>query len=168
MYKYIFIITVTCCILLGSCASPEKENALEYKDFLIKSIDPVVEKMVDFEDAVYNDDCQKLETIRKELHVYAAGLKEKINRKQAYDGNEKFKAIALEMLNFYTAVTEKQYQTIVKLKEQDVGLRDETVEKIEDILSEIYHKENTLYQKFEAEARLFSEKYGFEQVVHKH
>ncbi len=157
-------ISLACLIFISyyACETPVKTNALEYNNFLIKSIDPVVARMVDFEDAVYTDDLHKLENTRKDFKQFVAKLKNEINEKKAFDGNEKFKDAALEMLNFYNAVSERQYQTIVKLKANDKRLNDETVEQIEDIISEIYYKEHALYEKFEAEARIFAEKYGIE------
>jgi hypothetical protein len=161
MRNIIILLAGLICLNFYSCDDKTPDKAIEYNEFLMKSINPVVAKMADFEEAVYVDDSQKLEDIRRDFSTFVVELREKINAKEAFDGNERFKSAALEMLNFYGAVSEKHYLDIISLKQKDLRLKDETVDKIEDIIWDIYKKENVLYEKFEQEANLYARKYGF-------
>jgi mRNA-degrading endonuclease HigB of HigAB toxin-antitoxin module len=164
MYKLSFVIV---CIIFFSCQAPDKKNALEYNRFLMQSIDPVVDLMVNFEDAVYQNDSQNLEVLRTDLKDFVKNLRIEISKKKAFDGNEKYKNAALEMLTFYDAVSNKQYNEIIRLKTKDPSLSENTIEQIEEIIFDVYKKEHQLYEKFELEAKTYALKYDLETVQKK-
>jgi hypothetical protein len=151
-------------LILISCLESNPENeVLEYNRFLNESINPVVKKMADFEDAVYEGDEQRLIIIRNEMKDFVLVLKEKIEAKKAYDGNEEYKEAAIEILNFYDAISEKHYLNIIRLME--TTQHRQSFDTIENILTDLYRKEHVLYKNFERRSKEYKDKYGIQSFT---
>jgi hypothetical protein len=147
-------------LFLSSCSDPKTtEKAYNYNQFIYKTIDPVLDKMIAFEMAAFDEDTGKLEEIRKELISVIDQSVSSIKKTEVFDGNEDFKNSALDILNFYKQVSANEYLEIIKLVRKLTP--DEKELKIYDIVNVIYQKENEFYFKFETESGKFAEKYGF-------
>jgi hypothetical protein len=145
---------------LTACSTVKTEEAVNYNQFLYNSIDPVLNKMIDFEMAAFEDNPEKLQVIHKELMQTIQESEQMIEKKEAFDGNESFKKAALNIVNFYKDITETDYASIIQIAAKEIVSDDDEI-KIEEIINLVYEKENSVYNSFEKEATLFSEKYGF-------
>ena len=54
-------------LMLVTCNPVKKKEAIAYSNFLNNTIDPLVSKMFDFEEAIYKEDCKKLYVLHAEL-----------------------------------------------------------------------------------------------------
>ncbi|HET6244908.1 MAG: hypothetical protein H0V01_03130 [Bacteroidetes bacterium] len=169
MKKLIILSAFLFCFTIISCNESVKENAvvnkedaIEYNDFLATSIDPVITKMLDFEEALFVADNEKIKALYAELISITLETRKKISERPAFDGNETFKNSLLEIMNFYTTVAEKDYSRIIQLIESENELSQEVSDKIEEILTTIYDRENEYYINFEKEVSLYAKKYNLE------
>lgn len=166
MKKLILVILVIFCFNAISCDEVKKEvskeDAIEYNNFLVTSIDPVVTKMLDFEEAIYEEDKEKIKLLHADLVSLTAETRKKITEKPPFDDNESFKNSLLEIIDYYKSVAENDYNLIIKMIEDENELSEEEFDKIEDIISNMYDKENEYYNNFEKEVNTYAKKYSIE------
>ena len=160
MDKARLILALCAFLMLAACNQVKKEAAIEYNDFLNNTIDPVVSKMLDFEEAIYTGDRKKLYVLHAELVKFTHETRLKIIEKPAFDGNEALKNAILLIADFYKSIAENDYHQIIKIIESQEGLTQEKADEIEKIISKIYDKENEYYNLLENETSAYSKKYN--------
>ena len=162
MDKARLILALSAFLMLAACNHVKKEAAIEYNDFLNNTIDPVVSKMLDFEEAIYTGDRKKLYALHAELLKFTNETRLKIIEKPAFDGNEALKNAILLIADFYKSIAENDYYQIIKIIESQEGLTHEKADEIEKIISKIYDKENEYYNLLENETNAYSQKYNID------
>lgn len=160
MKKLIILITLSSIIFSCTEARKEvsKEDAIRYNNFLVHSIDQVVIKMLDFEEAIYEEDKDKIKLLHAELKSLISKTRQKVGQKPAFDGNESFKNSLIDILNYYKHVIDNDYDSIIKLVDNKKEFKENS-DKIETIISKVYDNENEYYSKFEEEVISFADKY---------
>ena len=160
MDKARLILAICAFLMLAACNQVKKEAAIEYNDFLNNTIEPVVSKMLDFEEVIYTGDRKKLYALHAELVKFTLETRLKIIEKPAFDGNEALKNAILLIADFYKSIAENDYHQIIKIIESQEELTQEKADEIEKIISEIYDKENEYYNLLENETNAYSKKYN--------
>jgi hypothetical protein len=161
MLKQIRISAAIFFMLLLSCNDEQKmQDAYNYNQFIYSTMDPVLDKMIVFEMAAFDEDTEKLEMVLQELIHQIDVSESTIKTTEAFEGNDALKNSAIEILSFYRSVTNDEYQNIINIIIATPGAVD-TEYKIHDILNDIYKKETRYYDTFEQESSKFAEKYGF-------
>lgn len=146
--------------LMFSCNELKREDAITYNDLIVHSFDPVIDKMVDFEMAVFDGSIEEVQTIYKELEALNLSTWKTVNETPAFGDNEEFKKAAEDIVKFYISVTENEYKEIMGIIDVDaLSLEDEN--KIDDLLGDTYEKETQFYTKFDEEQKKFADKYNF-------
>ncbi|MDQ3190560.1 MAG: hypothetical protein M3Q58_03115, partial [Bacteroidota bacterium] len=112
--------------------------------------------------AIYEDDSEKVKLLHAELVTYTNEARKTINEKPVFDGNDSFKNSILSIMDFYKSVAENDYKKIITILETEEELSDESADKIEDIFSAMYDKENEYYNELEKEVNIFAKKYEIE------
>ena len=154
------ILILNAVLMLATCNQVKKKDAIEYNDFLNNAIDPLVSKMLDFEEAIYTEDRKKLYALHAELVKFTNETRLKIIEKPAFDGNEALKNSILLIADFYKSIAENDYHQIIKIIESQEGLTQEKADEIEKIISKIYDKEREYYNLLENETNAYSKKYN--------
>jgi hypothetical protein len=161
MNRILLTLMISCSIIFSSCNELKTEDAISYNDFLVNSMDPLIDKMIDFEMAIYDDNTENLNEAYEVLLKTTTETEQAIISREAFDGNENFKKAAIDIISFYKSVVDKDYKEILSIiRNSEFNEEDEI--RVEEILMLAYDKEGPYYEKFEKEAQEFAKKYSFE------
>lgn len=160
MNKIWILISIFALIIVNACNTKQTENAVAYNDSLVKSFDPVIDRMIEFESAIYDDEAP-LEEIYKEMKNISDSSIAYIEKIPTFQDGESLKQRAIDVLKFYIRIITENYQKILTLITSSDNLSEEAEDFIDYLLRESYKEESNVMEAFEKEQKNFARKHNF-------
>lgn len=148
-------------LIFSACDKKSKtDEAISYNDTLVNSFDPITQKMVEFEMALYDSKSTDIDRMYDDLSTSIDRTVKFISEKPAFDGNESFKNAALDIVKFYDSVIDNEYKQMLEMIKSDT-LSAEDEQRLGAAIDSTYSKEAQYYNAFEKEQAAFAAKYKF-------
>lgn len=160
MNKILVIISIFALMIVNACNTKQVDKAVAYNDSLIKSFDGVIDRMIEFEMAMY-DDKAALENMYNDMKSYSDSSLTAINKLPAYQYGDSLKQKAIDVLKFYNRIITEDYQKILMLLTASDTLSPEAEAFIDFLLRESYKEEGAVMDAFEKEQKNFARRHNF-------
>lgn len=160
MNKILVIISIFALMIVNACNTKQVDNAVAYNDSLIKSFDPVIDRMIEFEMAMYDDEAA-LDNMYNDMKSYSDSSLAAIDKLPAYQDGDSLKQRAIDVLKFYNRIITEDYQKILMLLTASDTLSPEAEAFIDFLLRESYKEEGAVMDAFEKEQKNFARRHNF-------
>lgn len=160
MKKKFLLCSIITLIVITSCNTKQIDKAVAYNDTLIKSFDPVIDKMIEFEMAIYDEEAP-LEEMYNEMKIFSDSSLNALEKLPAYIDGDSLKQKAIEIHKFYNRIITEDYQKILLLITSSDTLSVEAEAFIDFLLRESYKEEGNIMEAFEKEQKNFARRHNF-------
>lgn len=160
MIKQLVSILIFTAIIFTACNTKQVDNAVAYNDTLVKSFDPVIDRMIEFEMAIYDEEAP-LEEMYTEMKSFSDSSLSAIEKTPAFQDGDTLKQRAMDVLNFYNRIISEDYQKILMLINASDTLSIEAEAFIDFLLRESYKEEGVVMDAFEKEQKNFARRHNF-------
>lgn len=160
MLKHFISLAILATILLNACNTNEVNNAKKFNDTLINSFDPIIERMIEFEMAIYDENAD-LESMYYEMKNFTDTILATIEKIPAYSDGDSLKARAIDVVKFYKRIIDEDYQKMLILLTSSDTLSIEAEAFIDFLLRESYKEEGKVMDAFEKEQKNFAKRHNF-------
>lgn len=160
MNKIFIILLIFTLIIVNSCNTKQLDNAVAYNDSLIKSFEPIIDRMIQFEMAIY-DDQAPLDEMYNEMKNLSDSSITSLEKITAFQDGDTLKQRAIDVLKFYNRIITEDYKKILMLITASDTLSVEAEAFIDFLLRESYKEEGIVLEAFEKEQKNFARRHNF-------
>jgi hypothetical protein len=160
MKKLSVIISIFTIIIFNACNTKQVDNAVAFNDSIIKSFDPIIDRMIEFEMAIYDDEAD-IEKMYIEIKSFSDSVLANVEKMPAFQDGDSLKQRAIDVLKFYNRIITEDYQKIVSILNASDTLSVEAEAFIEFLLRESYKDEGPVMEAFEKEQKNFARRHNF-------
>lgn len=152
-YTFIFIaLLISCDVFSSKQYTYEKETPLEYNDFMVKNIDTVSAKFIEFLEA-FNQSYSAgvMDEIRLEIKSTAKESLSNINELKPFSEDNDFRAKAIKVVDYYAFMANEYLVRVVEIlrKEETGDITEADYEQAFEILYETEVKEFEVLLEFD-------------------
>ncbi len=160
MIKHFFSLAFLATIFLSACNNNDVNSAKNFNDTLINSFDPVIDRMIEFEMAIYDDEAD-IEEMYNDMKKFTDTTLATLEKLPIYTDGDSLKARAIDVIKFYKRIIDEDYQKILYLLTTSDTLSAEAEAFIEFLLRESYKEEGIVMDAFEKEQKNFAKRHNF-------
>lgn len=160
MIKHIFSLAIIATVLLSACNNNDVNSAKKFNDTLINSFDPIIERMIEFEMAIYDENAD-LESMYNEMKNFTDTTLAQIEKIPVYTHGDSLKARAIDVVKFYKRIIDEDYKKMLVLLTSSDTLSVEAEAFIDFLLRESYKEEGVVMDAFEKEQKNFAKLHNF-------
>jgi hypothetical protein len=158
-----FLTILLSVFILISCNNTNiTAEAVEYNNKIVYAQNRITEKMLQFSNALTENQIKELDTIHKNLIQVVKSSIEEIELMPAFEGDSSLKNTALELFYFYKKIIENEYSKLIAIhKKADEDYTQEDQDWINSMVEDVEKKEVIIDDKFAKVQEQFALKYNF-------